>query len=268
MTSKWTFDQITRDQVRTVVERENIVDSLQRLAQVHTEFAITAMTHGACLQGRMLSLDEERDQLVFAVEAGTEPGAATDESFLHCFETTHAQGWVGFTATPNTIGGSMGRLFWTVPLPRSVVCLQRRMHSRTRIPSLPMLTCHVPINAHGTGTSTVRASVMDISWGGIALLTYARGFPLVAAARYPGCRLMLTPRDSVEVTIEVVAVTAIVDASGKQALRVNCKWVCPSGWALAQIQRYIVRYRDEGGAEHAIAQHPAPVRHPDGTFRG
>lgn len=237
------FDQIGRDQMRTVTKHEEIVSAFQGLALQRADFSLTPMGIGAHQHGRLISLGEDGNQLVFSVGRRGDPVSAGSRDSIYCFESTHSKGWIGFTAAPKFIGRGTDRAFWTVGIPRSVVCLQRRAHERTSTPSLPMLTCHVPINGQGSGISTLQARVIDISWGGIALLTHVHGFPLVAAARYPGCRLMLTPREAIEMTVEVVAVYCVPDSSGKQMLRVNCKWVCPSGWALAQLQRYIVRFR-------------------------
>jgi c-di-GMP-binding flagellar brake protein YcgR len=134
-----------------------------------------------------------------------------------------------------------GRPAFVLPLPASLVRLQRREYYRIKIPLSESLHCHVEFGAPPNVTrATMR--ILDLSCGGVALVDVPAILALEAGRTYANCRIDLPDTGIVTTDIAVRHVNEMQGREGDVIRRCGCCFVNLVPGTVTLIQRYINRY--------------------------
>jgi c-di-GMP-binding flagellar brake protein YcgR len=128
-----------------------------------------------------------------------------------------------------------GRPAFRVRLPEQVLRLQRRDFFRVRPPLSKPAKCLVPYGDDGKQYESLR--VLDLSVGGLAVLTYPEKFDLPCGRLIENCFLDLPGVGSIVVSIHVRHVDPL--PKDERARRCGCEFVDMAPAARVALQRYI-----------------------------
>jgi len=143
-----------------------------------------------------------------------------------------------------------GRPTLTAPIPSEILRLQRRDTFRLQVPLSHALKCILPVQEHegeekGTGKKDlVEAPVIDISAGGLSVEIPSSPTAPAVGDQINDCTLKL-PGDLVNVNLEVRNLSRRIPISGKEILRLGCRFIALPTQTANQIQRYIYRVERE-----------------------
>lgn len=142
-----------------------------------------------------------------------------------------------FTARIAEATGFENKPAFRVPLPDQLLRLQRRDFFRVRPPLSKPATCLVPYGEDGKQYESLR--VLDISVGGLAVLTYPEKFELPTGRVVENCFLDLPGVGSVSVSLNVRHVEQV--PRDERARRCGCEFVDMAPQAHVMLQRYVNR---------------------------
>lgn len=130
-----------------------------------------------------------------------------------------------------------GRPAFRVPVPDSLVKLQRREYYRMSTPLMRPVKCELP-TADGTRAQVV---IADISVGGVCLMGEPEGLALEPGHILPGCRVLLPDMGTVTTDLVVRNSYAVTLKNGTIARRTGCEFVRLGAQQEAMVQRYIMK---------------------------
>lgn len=134
-----------------------------------------------------------------------------------------------------------------LPLPTSLVRLQRRDYFRLATASPNILKCVIrPIPNKPQITHLV--TVMDISVGGVGLICKESDIELIAGGTYRDCQIELPDTGTLVVTLQVKSVFMVRDRKGDIYRRVGCLFIKPDGKATMLLQRYVAIMQRQAAA--------------------
>jgi c-di-GMP-binding flagellar brake protein YcgR len=144
---------------------------------------------------------------------------------------------VQFTAAHAEPCTCQQRPSFRVRLPETVLRLQRRDFFRVRPPLSKPAMCLVPFGEGSKQYESLR--VLDISVGGLAVLTYPEKFELPVGKVVEGCFLDLPGVGSVSVSLNVRHIHEV--PRDERARRCGCEFVDMAPQAHVMLQRYVNR---------------------------
>jgi len=172
--------------------------------------------------------------------------AARDLVFVVFFENVKIQ----FRAPLAQASGVEGRAAFRVRLPSQMLRLQRREYFRVRTPATSQATCLVPTASGASRYESLR--LLNISVGGVAVLSYPSLFELPVGEIVRNCFLDLPGVGPVNVSFQVVNVYE--DDGDSDGRRCGCQFIDLTPQARMMVQRYVNRVEME--------QRRAPVSAP------
>lgn len=128
-----------------------------------------------------------------------------------------------------------GQPAFVVPLPSAVLRLQRREAMRVRPPMAKPANCRVPVAGAAGQFEALR--VLDVSVGGVAVLTYPTRFELAPGALIENCQLDLPGVGGAAVSLRVRHVDPLPSAD--EARRCGCEFVRMAPAARSMLARYV-----------------------------
>lgn len=134
-----------------------------------------------------------------------------------------------------------------IPIPASLIRLQRREYYRVNTPVSNPIFCRIPLPAGAGGNYAV--TLVDISCGGIALLDDKKILDTTIGYEYPNCRIDLPGLGVVTVTLQIRNSQELTLFNGKTNRRLGCQFVDLSKAMLAAVQRYIMHLERERNAK-------------------
>lgn len=137
-----------------------------------------------------------------------------------------------------------------VPLPESMVRIQRRQFYRVNVPRAnPVLVTFTPPGTKEKPLEKpVLVSMLNISMGGIAVLDESNSLDGTPGAVYENC-VLAVPGGSITISLEITNVAHIKLASGKGVRHLGCCFVNISNAVLAVVQRYILKLERDQNAK-------------------
>lgn len=134
-----------------------------------------------------------------------------------------------------------------VPVPTSMRYLQRREYYRLLVPVTHTLDCTISFPAdERRHAQAVKARVIDISLGGVALLVPPEAKDEFAPGQMlPDCRLDLPDTGRIEATLRICHVFETTDGRGLPRTQAGCEFVALAPAAQSMVQRYILRVERE-----------------------
>ena len=183
----------------------------------------------------LLAVDDAGDKVVFdalSVDvAQRRLLAATKITFVGFVEAIKLQ----FVVRGAHVSMHEGKPSFSVPIPDQVLRLQRRDAFRVRPPMSKPATCRLPLTAGSGQFEALR--VLDISIGGLAVLTYPEKIDLSAGVLIEGCQLDLPGVGGASVSLRVRHVDTV--PRDEKARRCGCEFVKMAPSVQLMLARYV-----------------------------
>lgn len=160
-------------------------------------------------------------------------------SRLIYFVGVHQHVKVQFAADQIEIDEYDGLEAFFIPLPHSLLRIQRREHFRLSTPTVDPLKCSVPLDPKQPDHRRDYI-ILDISSGGIALACIENNLDLKEGKTYMDCRISL-PGGMINVSIQVKNIFPITKPTGDIIKRAGCKFIDLDGKVEIQLQRFITQ---------------------------
>lgn len=144
-----------------------------------------------------------------------------------------------------------GRPAFQADIPDSLLRLQRREFYRLTVPLLRPLRCSVPYAKPDGSMAEMEIKVVDISIGGLQVLSPPEGIGFKQGATFPGCRLELPEVGFVNTTLKVRGIFDATLRSGATVKRAGCEFVNLPGPMMTLVQRYIIKVERERKARES-----------------
>lgn len=138
-----------------------------------------------------------------------------------------------------------GAKAFVAPVPDAVLRLQRREYYRLATPTTHGITCTVVVEGERAEEISVKATVLDISGGGLAVMVPPEGTPFEPDREFHHCRINLPEVGTIETKMRVRSVFRISAANGRPMLRAGCQFIRLPESQASMIQRYILRIERE-----------------------
>ncbi|MBR7798938.1 flagellar brake protein [Undibacterium fentianense] len=135
-----------------------------------------------------------------------------------------------------------------MPMPSTLIRLQRRENYRINTPLSTPIKCLIPIEVEEV-QRIYKFSLVDISCGGIALLDEQRMLDITTGTRYTDCQIDLPQIGLIELNIEIRNSQDLTLLNGRTTRRVGCAFLNLSSRTLATVQRYIMKLERERNAK-------------------
>lgn len=193
-----------------------------------TDFLLTAV----------LAVDEKGMVLDYGPNEDMNQKALQSKRLL--FIASHDKVKVQFAASRLDARPFEGRPAFYAPLPDALLRLQRREYFRLVTPPTQPVKCLIPITDKA-GRHLVEASVLDISAGGIAIVSPPDGVPFRPGLSFESCSINLPDAGSLVATLEVRNVFDITLKNGVRVRRAGCQFTHLDASATKLIQRFIIR---------------------------
>lgn len=156
------------------------------------------------------------------------------------FVSAHQHVKVQFTATEIESDVYDDEQTFYIPLPHSLLRIQRREHFRQSTPIANPWICLIPLDPESPGKAN-EFPILDISSGGIALSCAEDDVSLEPGKIYPDCTIRLPDDQTINVTLQVRSIFPVAKARGGITKRVGCKFVDLNGKFEMLLQRYITQ---------------------------
>ncbi len=135
-----------------------------------------------------------------------------------------------------------------MPLPSSVIRLQRRENYRINTPVSTPIKCVIPVEVDA-GVQKHKFSLVDISCGGIAILDDGRLIDIAIGTSYPECQMDIPGIGVIEMELQIRNSQELTLLNGKTTRRIGCAFLNLSSKTLAAVQRYIMKLERERNAK-------------------
>jgi len=142
-----------------------------------------------------------------------------------------------------------GRLAFQLPLPETIIKLQRREYYRLATPVVHPLKCEIT----GPDGKRFELALADISLGGVCLVGQPAGFSFEPGLALEDCRIELPEIGAIQAQLCVRNSYVVTLKNGVTSHRTGCEFVKLSPQQEAMVQRYIIRLESERRARSADA---------------
>ncbi|MBU0752777.1 MAG: flagellar brake protein [Gammaproteobacteria bacterium] len=138
-----------------------------------------------------------------------------------------------------------GRPAFRAAFPDTVLRLQRREFFRLTVPIARPLRCIVPYEKDDGSRGQLEVKVMDISGGGLAIMSPPDDIGFQAGTEFPNCRLELPEVGIIVATLRVCNLFELTLRNGSNVKRAGCQFKTMPGPMLTLVQRYIIKVERE-----------------------
>jgi c-di-GMP-binding flagellar brake protein YcgR len=134
-----------------------------------------------------------------------------------------------------------------IPLPKSVIRLQRREFYRVPTPLSNPVRCTVPFKSEDQIIS-VETTLHNISGGGVSIVDEKKLIDPTPGRIYDNCRIDL-PGGAVTVALQMRNLMEVTLTNGKSIHRLGCSFIDPSNGTLGAVQKYITKLERDQNAK-------------------
>jgi c-di-GMP-binding flagellar brake protein YcgR len=221
--------------------RGEITAILGRMCREKTLVTVYTGGEGEFSVSMILAVDPEFDEALLDMPVSPDAQVrllgSRDLVFVIFFENVKVQ----FRANLAKATTHEGRAAFRVRLPSEMLRLQRREYFRVRAPVTGQATCLVPASSGNAKYESLQ--LVNISVGGLAVMSYPQNFELPLGEPIRNCFLDLPGVGPVNVAFRVVNVYDVDGESG--ARRCGCEFVDLTPQARTMVQRYVNRVEAE-----------------------
>jgi c-di-GMP-binding flagellar brake protein YcgR len=161
------------------------------------------------------------------------------------FVATHDKVKIQFTVKQLAQAEFGGREAFRAAIPTEMLRLQRREFYRLTTPVANPLRCIIPVKLADGSRTTVEATVLDISGGGLAVMVPPEAVEFETDHLFENCRIDLPDVGAVRAALRVRNVFEFTLRSGAKTRRAGCQFIDLPSHMLTLIQRYIIRVERE-----------------------
>jgi c-di-GMP-binding flagellar brake protein YcgR len=214
------------------------ISQILRAVMRHTALITASVSGDDFFLTSLVGVDDEAGYLMLECERnGKHVERVLGKQRLLC-NTTLDKIKIQFVCTGIEIAVCDGRDAFRAALPQELLRLQRREYFRMATPIVTPVKCTVSIPQSGA-RSTVELSLIDVSCGGIAMLTPPNLFTPELGAYYD-CTIHLPGTAALHTRVQARNAFMMKLANGKVAQRTGFAFVDLRESMLATIQRYIM----------------------------
>lgn len=160
------------------------------------------------------------------------------------FVSSHLQVKVQFIAHHIENTSFQNKKAYCLPMPNSLLHLQRRDYFRLLVPVKKPLTCIIPAKLGAPALKNC-PTIMDISGGGVALECQEHDTEFQPGKIYPVCHIHLPNIGMLTATILVKNIFKITMHNGEVKKRAGCKFIHLNGTMAILLQRYLTYLQSE-----------------------
>ena len=239
---------LEEDDRYAVHSRIEILFILRAIMQKNTLVTLRFNQDSGLIRTSILGIDAERGRVM--IDAGTDEQlnrqALMAEQLV--FVTAQEQVNVQFVCHGIQETRFEGRSAFSISIPESLLRIQRRNYYRIATPAINPLQCIAPLAA-GHPSGTAKATLLDISCGGMAVVDDHREIGFEPMTTYENCRIALPGIGNINVTIEVKSTFEVTLKNGLACRRAGCEFIAMPEKMLALTQRYIFKLEREKRAK-------------------
>lgn len=136
---------------------------------------------------------------------------------------------------------------FVIPLPETLVRLQRREYYRVSTPLTTPVVCMIPVKVDNE-VQQVKTTLHNISGGGVSIVDEKQMIDATFGHIYDNCRIEL-PGGPITVSLQIRNLLELTLTNGKNIRRLGCQFVNPSNSTLAAVQKYITKLEREQNAK-------------------
>jgi len=186
----------------------------------------------------ILRVDAETDEVVldYGADAATNLRALKASGFT--FVAAHERIKIQFSSALLRKVRHDNRDAFSIPLPPSLLRLQRREYYRIVTPLAQPLKCAIPPQGKDVNTPS-EAIVADISCGGVALVGFGTAAGVESGMRLRDCQIQLPDAGIVTADLLIKSTYEVTLKNGNKHLHAGCEFVNMPERVRANIQRYI-----------------------------
>jgi flagellar brake protein len=225
---------------------------------LHNSTEIQFVLRGLIRSGELITayFDEGCDFLLTALLAVDDGGLVLDygasaamnrkalEATRLTLIGTHDKVKIQFSLTGVEEATFNGKAVLRAPLPEKVLRLQRREYYRLTAPIARPLKCLLTVEREGK-KRTIEAQVVDISGGGVAVMTAPTGIDLSVDQQFDCCQIELPDVGTVVTGLRVRSVFEVTLRNGTQVKRCGCQFVDLPRSMVSLVERYIMKVERE-----------------------
>lgn len=226
--------------------RREIISLLRNISQQNQLVRMVFNKNSEAIVTSILDIDATNDSIVIDCAPEQSQNRRILGSEAVSFETTLDRIRIVFFSNYIEACQFEGRLALRIPLPESIVRLQRREYYRVETPSCRVV---IPVQAEEGKTVEVTTTLRDLSVGGMGMVDDQAVLDHTYGRVYTNCRLYLTDGQVITVNVQVCNSYDIKLLNGKTQRRIGCLFVELSGPMLLAVQRYITRLERERNAK-------------------
>jgi len=234
-----------------VHSRREIISLLRAVSERNQLVSMQADSGAESVVTSVLDVDEENDIVVIDRAPGNLANRRIVDSDNVSFETLLDNIRILFFASQvrECLYDNLPALY--IPIPASLIRLQRRENYRIPTPVAHPVRCTItipPDDSDATGI-TVVVTLKDISCGGIALIDEKKVLDNTIGRLYEHCRLDLPGGPPLQVKLQVRNSTDLSLSNGRTPRKLGCMFVDLPKPALTAVQRYITKLERERNAK-------------------
>jgi len=224
--------------------RMDIVAVLRDIARSRSLVTVHFGSGQEALLTPLLGADAAANELVFDCSGSEAMNQSVLKAAKLLYYGLHDKVRIRFNTGPARSVQWQSRNAFAVPLPDSMLRLQRRELYRVPAPVTRPIRCVIPVEEKDR-MRHVETRLHDISQGGVALVAQPSDIKVELGMSFPNCRIVLPDAGNAVVMLEVVHVREEKLLNDKTALRIGCKFVRPSMAALSLIQKQMMKLERE-----------------------
>lgn len=235
-----------------VQSRREIIGLLRNVGDSNQLVSMQANSGSDSVVTSILDVDEANSVLIIDCA----PSATTNQRVLESsdisFETLLENIRILFYASHAESCTFNDRPALQIPIPDSMIRLQRREFFRVRTPVITPVRCSFLIPSDVPGTPPVSAAVPlhNISGGGIAITDEKELIAPHIGKLHKDCRIEL-PTGAVVVSLEIRNSYSLKLGNGKTVRRIGMMFIDPPKASMVAIERYITKLQREQNTRDA-----------------
>ena len=242
-------DEIDDDSPYRVHSRREIISLLTSMMEKNQLLSLLIKGGSESVITSILEVDDDDDAMI--IDAA--PSAMLNDSIVSSkrinFEAIYNSIRITFAVDSASQVEYQNRPALRVPLPESLVRLQRREYFRIPTPIAKPLRCTFRITQPDGSFITVVTMLNNISAGGVGITDEKKILPTTQGTIYEDCQLELGDSTLVSVKLQVRDCKEFKMTTGKTVNRFGCQFVDIPRTVLAAIQRFITKLEREQNAK-------------------
>jgi c-di-GMP-binding flagellar brake protein YcgR len=233
-----------------VGSRREIVSLLRAIGEKNQLIRMLVRGEADVCVTTILEVDPDSDRIFLDCSIDPEQNRRILAAKRLSFETTLDRIRILFSSAGAQASTHEGGAALVMPIPQSLIRLQRREFYRMATPVINPVRATIPIPPElGGGSASV--PLADISVGGVAILDHDLVLSNRIGHKYANCRITLPDAGVVTTGLQVRSSLDLTLLNDKPDRRLGCEFVDMSRANLALVQRYITRLERERNARTA-----------------